>query len=321
MAPEVLVIVLLATTLAAPHVLPLERVAPSSAAAVWFLALCLRAVTAVGAAFYLLTYFPQTDRFVALGDWCFHHNVLSIQVHLPGTLVVRAATTLPALLLAASVLASGSLLLRARLYARRLLERRAIGDGPMGSTVLDSDEVVVAVTRSGPARLLVSGAALSELDSEELAAGLHHELGHLRRSHRPLLFAAAWLRALCRCQPGAAAAYRGLCFSLERDADEYALDQTRNPLALASAICKTAAAQPPAAPLVGLQGRTRVGLRLEYLLAGGRQRASLELERGVRVLAIAMLSLTLSVATSGPGFALARGITVPGLPSAASLHC
>ncbi|HXD59794.1 MAG TPA: hypothetical protein VN606_17845, partial [Thermoleophilaceae bacterium] len=89
MAPEVLVIVLLATTLAAPHVLPLERVAPSSAAAVWFLALCLRAVTAVGAAFYLLTYFPQTDRFVALSDWCFHHNVLSIQVHLPGTLVVR----------------------------------------------------------------------------------------------------------------------------------------------------------------------------------------------------------------------------------------
>jgi Zn-dependent protease with chaperone function len=323
MTVELILAFVLAGAVAAPHVLPLQRVTPSSAAAVWFLALCLRAFSAAAAAFYLLIYFPQTDRFVGMADRCidFMVPVVSLHVHVPGLVVAYAAVAAPVLALALSLAAAASALLRARLYARRLVSRLAIGDGPLGSTVLASDGIVVAVTRTGPARLLVSGAALKELDSEELAAGLQHELGHLRRSHRPILLAASLLRALARCQPGSAAAYRELCFSLERDADEYALDQTRNPLALASAICKAAAGQAYAAPLMALQGRSRVGLRLEYLMAGGRQRASDAVERGARMLAVAMLGLTLFLAASAPGIAVERGVTLPGLPSAAAWHC
>jgi Zn-dependent protease with chaperone function len=248
--------------------------------------------------------------------------LLSAHIHVSGLLAVYAFAAVPAFALAGSLLATTSILVRARIHAWRLVKRLAIGDGPMGSTVLASDGIVVAVTRSGPARLLVSDEALTALDSEELAAGLQHELGHLRRAHRPVLQAASVLRALARWQPGTAAAYRELCFSLERDADEYALDQTRNPLALASAICKAAAGQAAGAtPLIGLHGRSRVTLRLEYLMAGGRQRASDTVEKGARMLALAMLGLTLFLAASGPGFALARGVILPGLPSAATWNC
>jgi Zn-dependent protease with chaperone function len=288
---------------------------------VWFLALCLRAVAAVGGACYLLFYFPRTDHFVTLSNLCFDRAVASTHVHVSSEPVVYAAAALPALLLAASLLGSALVLLRARLYAGRLVKRLAIGDGPLGSIVLASEGILVAVTRSGPARLLVSGAALSELDNEELTAGLQHELGHLRRSHRPVLFAAALLRAVARWQPGSAAVYRELCFSLERDADEYALAQTRNPLALASAICKAAMGQGPAAPLMGLHGRGRVALRLDYLLAGGRQRASYPVERGTRMLALAMLALTLFLAAVGSGLAVAHGVILPGLPGGVTWTC
>jgi hypothetical protein len=323
MSLELVLATLLVAAIAVPHLLPLQRVTPSSAAAVWFLALCLRAFTAAGAAFYLLFYFPETDRFAGLSDLCFDRNLplIGVHVHMSALPFVYAAAAIPALVLAVSLLGTGSVLLRSRLYARRLVKQLAIGDGPMGSTVLASDGIVVAVTRSGPARLLVSGAALDELDNEELTAGLQHELGHLRRAHRPVLFAAALLRALARWQPGSAAVYRELCFSLERDADEYALAQTRNPLALASAICKAAAGQASVAPLMGLRGRSRVALRLEYLLAGGRQRASDTVEKGARILALAMLALTLFLAASGPGFAVARGVILPGLPGGAAWQC
>jgi hypothetical protein len=323
MSLEVVLASLLAVAIAAPHLAPLQRVAPSSAAAVWFLALCLRAFTAAAAAFYLLFYFPQTARFAGLSDICLDTvlPVVHLHVHVSALPFAYGAAAIPALLLSSSLLGTASVLLRARLYAHRLVKRLAIGNGPMGSTVLAGDGIVVAVTKSGPPRLLVSGAALSELDSDELAAGLQHELGHLRRAHRPVLFASSLLRALARWQPGTAAAYRELCFSLERDADEYALAQTRNPLALASAICKAAAGQLPAAPLMGLHGRNRVALRLEYLMAGGRHRASNAVEKGARMLAIAMLALSLFLAASGPSFALEHGVILPGLPSGASWQC
>jgi Zn-dependent protease with chaperone function len=322
MTVELFLASVLVAAIAVPHFLPLQRVTPSSAAAVWFLALCLRAVAAAGAAFYLLFFFPQTDHFVTLTNLCFDKAAVgNTHVHVSAEPFVYAATGLPAILLSFSVLGTAFVLLRARLYARRLVKRLAIGDGPMGSTVLASDGIMVAVTRSGPARLLVSGAALHELDNEELTAGLQHELGHLRRSHRPVMFAAALLRALARWQPGTGAVYRELCFSLERDADEYALAQTRNPLALASAICKAAVGQGPAAPLMGLQGRSRVTLRLEYLMAGGPQRASYPVERGARMLALAMLALTLFLAASGSGLAVAHGVMLPGLPGGITWQC
>ena len=315
---HLVVALLLAGAVAVPHLLPLQRVAPASAVAVWFLALCLRAISACLAAVYLLVYLPQTHTFAAVSDWCLNLPLPDAVLHMPGLAVADIATSLPALALVGSLLTATWLLVRARLHARRLLAQLAIGNGPMGSTVLAGDGIVVAVTRTGPARLLVSGAALTTLDNEELNAGLHHELGHVRRSHRPVMFAASLMRALARWQPGASAAYRELCFSLERDADEYALGQTRNPLALASAICKAAAGQAAAAPVLGLQGGSRVALRLEYLIAGGRPPAGTVMEQATKLLAVAMLGLTLFLAVAAPSWALAHGFALPPLSAA---HC
>ena len=136
-----------------------------------------------------------------------------------------------------------------------------------------------------------------------------------------MLFAASVLKALARWQPGAAAAYRELCFSLERDADEYALGQTRNPLALAGAICKSAVAQGGRAPVMGIGGRSRVSVRLDYLLAGGRRSTSVRLENATRLLAATMIGLTLFIGVAAPAWAIARPGTLPHFPSAAGWHC
>jgi Zn-dependent protease with chaperone function len=321
--PHLLIAGILVSLIALPHLLRLERVAPTSAAAVWFFALCLRALAAVAFATYMLIYLPQTPRFAGFADWCFNVVVplVSLDVHVPGLRLADGAAVIPTFVLGISLAAAGFHLLRARFYARRLVKQLSIGDGPLGSTVLASEEVLLAVTQLGPPRLLVSGKTLETLDEEELAAGLQHELGHLRRAHRPILLAASVLRALARWQPGAKAAYRELSFSLERDADEYALEQTRNPLALASAICKAALAQRDAIPAMGLRGESRVSLRLEYLLAGGRQRAGARVERAAQMLAALMLALVLFMAVAAPVWAMARPGSLPHVPGSLGWHC
>lgn len=204
-------------------------------------------------------------------------------------------------------------MLRASVALRLYLQRRSRGYGPLGSTVVEDPEVVVAATGLGPGRLVVSQGALGTLDREELAAGLAHELGHLRRRHRTVLWLAALFRSLGRLLPGTAAAERALIFSLERDADEYAVRETRDPLALASAICKAARGGAPAlsAPLAGRGG---VSLRLEYLLSGGARRGGSTLERSMGLLALLMALVVIALLVSLPRWA---GAAPPGSESAA----
>ena len=122
-------------------------------------------------------------------------------------------------------------------------------------------------------------------------------------------------------QPRSGAAYRELCFSLERDADEYALAQTRDPLALASAICKAALHQRVGLPAIGLGRQGRVALRLEHLLAGGRRRAGPRVERAAQLLAASMFALMLLVAAIGPVWALARPGSLPHIPGSSGWNC
>jgi Zn-dependent protease with chaperone function len=82
------------------------------------------------------------------------------------------------------------------------------------------------------------------LDDAELAAGLEHEWGHINRGHRLLSVLGHGLFALARLVPGTGLALRQLTLQLERDADEYAVRRTGDPLALASAICKSARLAP-----------------------------------------------------------------------------
>ena len=288
-----------------PHALPLHRVAPLTAASVWLLALALRALIALGGALFIFVYLPQTGLFRALAEWCLHEVMPLVATHLgfSGHPVAHVALILPGLALAASLVWLCFGLARGWLALRRLLNK-TIGDGPWGSTIVPDERILVAVTGLGAGRILVSDRALGALDSAELEASVAHEVGHIRRRHRPLLLLASVLAAIARPLPGTKRAERELAFSLERDADEYAVLRTRDPLALASAICKAATGDPSPA-LTALGGRGRTTLRVEHLLAGARRPCAVALERSARTLAACLAVLALALGLTLPGWALA----------------
>lgn len=144
-----------------PQRLPLHRAAPVTAAAVLMLALLVRGLVMVALcvlALLRLSEFGPVE--VALG-WCWH-ELLS---DLPGALgfaehpVAHAVVAAPLGLLALSVVWVAA----TQLWALRTLRRSlagAVGTGPEGSMVVRDSGILVAVTRLGPARVLVSERAL-----------------------------------------------------------------------------------------------------------------------------------------------------------------
>jgi hypothetical protein len=297
----------LVVAMAAPHIVPLQRVAPRLAAAVWINALLLRAVVAVGGATFVFVYLPQSALFEEVARWCWHEVVPLLAMHLglSGEPLAHAAHTLPTLALAASLMLLIVGLVRAWVGLRRQL-RDALGTGPGGSTVIPDDKVVVALTGLGRPRIVLSAAALSAMDAEELRASVAHERGHLRRRHRPLLLAASLLSALARPLPWTRAATRELAFHLERDADEFAVRETRDPLSLASAICKAAQSQAPV--LTGLAGSGRLTSRLDILVDGGPARSAAA-ERTAAAVATMLAAVTLAIAVTIPGWVAASPAT------------
>jgi Zn-dependent protease with chaperone function len=305
MSVEMGVALVVVLALSLPYLLPLSRVPPRSAAMVWSLVLALRALIAVAAAAFLLLYLPQTPVFGAVADWCLHAVLPLLATHLgfSGHEFGHLAVILPSLALAASVLWAVGGALRAGLAVRRRLGRAA-RRGPLGSVVVADPDVLVAVPVIGPGRPVVSERALSSFDESELTASLAHELGHVRRRHRPLLLAALGTGALARALPGSRAAERELRFHLERDADLYAVSLTRNPLALGSAICKAAAARTGAA-FAALGGRGGVELRLRYLVDGDAGACTLASVWLVRVATAALAVLVVVLLVTLPGWAMA----------------
>lgn len=301
---QVGVAVTLPAAIVLPHLVPLHRVTPTVAALIWLCALGLRALVAIGGALFIFVYMPQTGLYEAVADWCLHAVLPLITAHLglSGHPLVHAAIVVPGLALAASVLSLLFGLARAWVLVRATL-RRTLGEGPHGSTIIEDDGIVVGVTGVGRSRIVVSSAALGAMDPGELEASVSHELGHINRRHRPLLLLSSVLVALGRMLPGTRAAEEELRFSLERDADEYAVRRTHDPLALASAICKAAGSRTTAGT-TALSGTGRVSLRLDYL-EGQARRAGPELERGSRVLATVLVATTLGLSATLPSWALA----------------
>jgi Zn-dependent protease with chaperone function len=299
MLAELGIALVVVVVIALPHRLPLQRTSPLVAATVWLSALLLRAAVAVGGAVFVLVYLPQTGLFQAVARWCWHQVVPLLATHLglSGHPLAHAALVLPGLALAGSLMWLLVGLARAWVGLRRQL-RGALGDGPGGSTVIAADDVVVAVTALGRPRIVLSEAALGVMDPEELRACMAHEQGHLRRRHRPLLLAGSVLGALARPLPRTRVAERELGFHVERDADEFAVRETRDPLALASAICKVA--QSHATAWTGLAGRGRVTGRLE-ILVGGPPPRSPTLERAATALATVLVAMTVAIAATVPG--------------------
>lgn len=289
--------------LALPHRLPLHRVAPATAAVVLMLALILRALLTVGAGVAALLRLSDVGIVESLLSWCWHELLPTIphELGFAEHSAAHAAVTAPLLLLAGSVAWLVVRQLRAWLELRRRLGA-AVGPGPCGSTVLPDDGLLLAVTKVGRSRILISERALGELDAGELAAGLTHELGHIRRRHRPVLLGAALLAALARPLPGTRATERALAFQLERDADAFAVRELRDPLSLASAICK-AAPVPGTRALVTLGGSGPATLRVRELLEGTAVRSA-RAEALARAVAVVLVALVAGAGVTAPGWAV-----------------
>jgi Zn-dependent protease with chaperone function len=297
---------------AAPHYIPLHRAAPMTGAAVWMLALLLRALVVVVTATFVFAHLAHTEVLEAGLYWCWQEVLPDISGWLGFAEhpVAHTAVAVPVLAITAAVLAHVYDGLRAWAGLRRRLSREGSAVGPHGAAVLPGGEVVVAVTRFGRGRVVVSGRALEVMDEEELAAGVAHEFAHLRRRHRPLLHVASLLATAARPLPGTTTAHRELSFQLERDADEWVVKRLHDPLSLASAICKVAGAaeQPGTASLAGSGPVTR---RLAELV-GDRAVRSTRVELTARVLVTALAGVVLLLATATPTWANALGEPLSG---------
>lgn len=303
--------------LTAPHLVPLQKTAPPIGIAVWTLVLALRAVATVALATLALVGLADVSFVQAALAWCWHE----LLPDLPRALgfaehpISHAAVAVPAAVVAASLVWLAGAAARAALATRRLLQR-ALGSGPLGSTVIHDERVVFAVTGFGRGRVLVSDRALQELDPGELSAGLTHEYGHLRRRHRPVRTAASLLAAVGRPLPGTRFAERELHFQLERDADRYTVQALHDPLALASAICKAAGVAPSGA-VAALGGPGRVTLRLEELLNGGTT-GSVRVERAARLLVAVLGCLVVALIATAPAWGFGK---LGGLGAAHAHQC
>lgn len=232
----------LAVILIGPHVIKLEDASPSAAIAVWFGALLTGAIVVSLAIAWFVFYLPATQVFSIATHWCWESAIPSLAIHfgLDGHTVGDLATIFLPLTLFVSLASVVFGFARASRAVRKFVRHARLGVGPRGSIVVRESRVLLAVTGIARPRVLVSDSAIKELDSDELAAGLEHEKGHIGRHHQRLLVAAELCRGLARFIPGTNRAMRELVFHTERDADEWALRRNHDPVVLASAICKSA---------------------------------------------------------------------------------
>ncbi len=294
----------LASGLALPHLWPRRWLTPTTGIALWLSVLGLRTVIAAIAVIVFVLYIPATQLFQLITHWCFHAVIPFIAVHLgfSGHTLGDAALLVPALAItvSASYALYGSW--RAARLVRSLLRSGSLGVGPKRSVLVGGPEVVVAAAGLVRPRIIVSTGALTQLDDDELEAGFEHELGHINRKHRFWALAGQLMHSVARLLPGSRRAIEELHFHLERDADEYAVRRTGDPLALANAICKAALGDQrhgaAAFSLAGHVGRAR----LAALIERRNQPGSLARVAGL-ALAVVPATIALALLLSAPTIA------------------
>lgn len=289
--------------LIAPHLLPQARLAAPTAIGLWIAVLALRAALALATVAIVVLYLPATKLFGLLTHWCLHAVIPFFATHLgfDGHRIGDAATLVPALVIAVSVVSAGVGVWRGARAARSWLRSSSLGPGPGESVIVGGSDVVVAAAGLRAPKVVVSAGALVQLDDAELSAGLEHEWGHVTRRHRFIAIAGQLLAGLSRPLPGGRRARKQLLFALERDADDYAVKKTGDRLALASAICK-AAASSLTTPAVATLGGTGAAERIGHLVADGGEASALA-TWAASLLALAAATLTLALAISAPALA------------------
>jgi Zn-dependent protease with chaperone function len=253
-----------------PHARRPGRELPLASALLWAAALAMRALFTVCVALLDLFVLPSSGAFHVLAGWCQNLSLPGTgTMHVAGGAILGILLTFaPALLTLGGTLYVVLELRRASRALKRAISTAEIGPGPDGSTVISSNEVLLAAAGIVQPRIVVSSAALAVLDGQELRAALAHERAHIRRRHRYLLVVATVCRGASWLLPGGRHALEQVAFQLERDADDAALAHEDDRLALASAICKAALPERArSVPLAALAGSGSVTQRVSELIA------------------------------------------------------
>lgn len=294
----------LAAILALPHLWPRRWLTPATGIALWLSVLALRAtITAIGM-IILVLYIPATHLFQLITHWCIHAVIpfITVQLGFSGHTLGDAALLVPAIMVTISATYALYASWQAARRVRSWLRSNSLGVGPKQSVLIGGPEVLVAAAGLVRPQVVVSTGALTQLDDEELAAGLEHELGHIHRKHRFWALAGRLMLSTARPLPGSKRAFEELHFHLERDADEYAVRHTGDPLALAQAICKAAlgASRHAAASfsLAGHNGQARLDALMEHHRQPGKV-----LRVGGLALAALPLAVALTLLLSAPTIA------------------
>ena len=311
----------LAPLLLAPHLILRTRLSPVAGVSLWTTALLLRASLMVAAAAAALVVVPGTQAFHVVAQWCLHTIVPFAERHLGvgGHRLADAAVLVPTLIIFASVAGAFFGGWRGACAVSRWLRRATVGRRSDGAVIVADPGMLMASTGLRRPEIVVSAGALLELEDDELEAGLAHEQGHVRRCHRFVTVLSLGLLAVGRLIPGGDRAYREVQYHLERDADEYAVRRTGDPLALASAICKVATAGiTPSSAFTQhrLAGGSDPCDRLEALTAHLEPRRSAN--RGAWLLVGWMSLAAAGVLIAVPGLGLGPG-TAPALTAQAAI--
>jgi hypothetical protein len=138
--------------IALPHVLHLQRVAPSTAIVLWLNGLALRALAAVLAVIYVLYFLPRTGLFVDFSHWCAHAQMPFMEhaLNAEGHALVAVALYLPAIALLAS-LAHDSIL-TVRQSARRTGSSARPSGAGRGAASSSRDPMWCSPSRGWPIR-------------------------------------------------------------------------------------------------------------------------------------------------------------------------
>lgn len=262
--------------------------------------LMLRASLSASLAVLCVYYLPTTEVFEFIVTLCGHAGLpwSSAPMHVPLGPLGNVATLFPGLLLAAS----GSLTMISLWWgsrrAREWLAQSVLRDGPSESLIVGGNGVFLAAAGVRSPRIVVSTGALLSLEGAELEAGLEHERAHIVRRHPRLRVVGVALGALGCLLPGGQGVQRSLRFHLERDADEYAVRRTGNPLALAAAIYKGAGSPVGEVAALHLDGEGASD-RLRALLDRDRRPRMVDL-LGAVVAVAALSTLAILVVMSIP---------------------
>lgn len=291
---------------AGARLLPLERVPAPAAIAIWLCVLSMGALGTIAMVATTIAYLPTTTIYSLIAGFCLHATLPIAPPHfdISGHTALHLAVTVPLTGLLLSMLWLVFRLARGWWVIRGQLRRSVLVDQRW--TLIEDENIVIGVPLLGRRRIIVSDAALRLMDPPELEAGIQHEAGHIRRGHRWIILIGRSLAALSFAIPGTRRAETNLFHALERDADEYAIRQTGDPLSLASAICKAALGPGPARGIGLASGR--VGLRLDHL-EGRLKMAGSFTRRSIHLITITILASTLFFAVSTATWtAGARGV-------------